>query len=443
MVKKILKFNLTILSLLIGVMVVNAEECTAPIVDNNNQANRTLQCDATRQTVTKFKSTTTSTQKLNDLCTITCSEDIVLGIDPIKNVRAGMGFNYPLYISAQRKCTATYDFKKFDTDLRSLVTQRNSQTAGSNAYQTTVNAISNMLQQKSECDKWGDPSGANPQGVYKINPDIHIDIETSERVISIPYVYKESEPYKRVIENEIEPYSSCDLKDNARANCTENRQTISGWTEIASINGRYTMKDVYIELYSGKVVDAPVEVDGVSKTCLAKDAYFTSFYELTRPLDGDTTDRGYKLNLIVRNIGNNINATGDVWNLNVDCWYTVKNMLFPQGGGTTTDQNYNKYGSTAFMYRIIDLNDPFPNNRKPGENWYGKEHLITNTKDELRKKMLYTIELNSSSIERIRQYNLHNSYTTFDLGQMEKSKFIEANKDIIDTNREISNKKYK
>jgi hypothetical protein len=425
----------------LGILMVNADTCSL-VKDTQVSNNRILTCDATSQTTTRFTYPKNNDVEVfkNDLCTITCKEDILFAVDPAKDVRAGMGFNYPLYMSAERTCTAVYDFESFDTNLRTLVSQRDLYAKGSAEYRNKSNEISNQLQIKKECDTWGDIEEETPIGKYEMDPTISLKIETSESEINMPYVFKgfvtkdgeveetekEEEYYNRVFETEIDPYSSCDLKDIATSSCTENKETISGWTEIARIDGKYTMKETFVELYTGKITSTEVET-GIGKTCRAKDAYFTSFYELTRPLPDDIADKGYALTLSATDLGNNIKSTGDAWTLNVNCWYTVENLLFP----TEDDVSYVKYGSTAFMYRTIDLIDPFPN-REPGENWNGKVSLITDTSDTVRDKIIYEINLNTGSIKKIRQFNSNQSYVTFNLDDMERSRFIEDNIGIID-----------
>lgn len=408
-------------------LLVSAEECKLE-EDTQTTDNRVLSCHATNQTTTTFsypKVGRTEVYK-NSLCKIECNENIVLSIDSAKNVRAGMGFNYPMYVAAQRICVATYTVEKYDADLRSLLASRDAVPMGSAQYTNFVNQISNQLQIKDECDNWKTTSGK-----YNINPNISLDIETSQNVVNIPYIYKEIDPYVPVFKEEKTPYVSCDLQDNPRGSCIANNDTVERWTEIARIDGKYTMNDKYIELYSGDVSEILSD-----KTCKAGDTYFTSFYELTKPITGDLTDKGYFLKLKVNNLGNNIKAAGDKWSLNVDCWYALKNVLFPQGAGgvgSTEDEFFAKYGGTGFMYRTIDLETPFPN-REPGENWYGKEELIVDTSSVIRDKVLFEINLNASYIRKTIEFNKRNSYDTFDYDEDQKSKWIEANTNIVKRN---------
>ena len=220
-------------------------------------------------------------------------------------------------------------------------------------------------------------------------------------------------------------------KSNLTKLNSNNIKTINEWTETARIFGKYTMKDTYIEKYTGEI-----KTVYSNNTCNAGDRYFVSMNELTRPVKNDTTDKGYKLTLIAQNIGQNEKDIKNknnnfTWNLNVDCWYQVKNLAFPQGGsGTNTDDNYSKYGGTAFEYRLIDLENPFPG-REPGANWKGHESIITSTNDNLSSLERFVITLDRSRINRVREYNDVHSYDTFNLSEMEKSLFIINNPTIV------------
>lgn len=82
-----------------------------------------------------------------------------------------------------------------------------------------------------------------------------------------------------------------------------------------------------------------------------------------------------------------------------------------EGGG-------NSNGGIEVIYRVIDLNDPFPN-RNPGDNWSGNESYITNNRgvssdDVYGLEPLYTIELDPSSIKNIRNDNKDVDYGSFE-----------------------------
>jgi hypothetical protein len=186
------------------------------------------------------------------------------------------------------------------------------------------------------------------------------------------------------------------------------------------------MPTTYIEKYTGKITTTPS-----STTCNVGDKYFVNFNELTRPRKDNPTDNGYKLTLIATDLGDNLKGSTSSWNLTTNCWYKVKNMSFPQGGTAgNTDENYSSYGNNAFVFRQIEVDNPFPD-REPGANWYGKEDLILTTKDMIDRMVKFKLTLNSSLIKKTREYNDIYPYDTFNLNGMEKSLFLENNIDNL------------
>lgn len=404
-------------------VVVFGSTCTVN-KDTQTGNDRNLVCDAVNRTTTTFRTTDEKTVLSNSVCTIKCTEDIVFSIDPIKKVLAGTSFNYPLYASGERKCKAVYNYDSYEQKIRKLTEEYATLTGDAKA--TKGNEITNYYAEKKACDEFT-KNGSELQNKYSFHGDVSLKLETSINELTIPYIFVETEEYdSKVIMDEINYRGSC-VFNEADKTCSNNIKTINEWTETARIFGKYTMKDTYIEKYTGEIKTAYS-----NNTCNAGDRYFVSMNELTRPVKNDTTDKGYKLTLTATKLGNNLVSTVPIWNLNVDCWYQVKNLVFPQGGsGENTDDNYSKYGGTAFEYRLIDLENPFPG-REPGANWKGHESIITSTKDNLSSLERFVITLDRSRINRAREYNDVHSYDTFNLNEMEKSPFIEANPNIID-----------
>ena len=401
-------------------VVVFGSTCTV----NNSPTTENLVCHDENRTTTTFRTNEEKTVLSNSVCTIKCTEDIVFSIDPIKKVLAGTSFNYPLYASGERKCTAVYKYDTYEAEIRKLVDEYATLTG--TAKVTKGNEITNYYAEKKACDEFT-KEGSELQHKYSYDGDVSLKVETSVNEVTIPYVFVETEEYdSKVIVDEINYRGSCNFNEAGKT-CSNDNKTINGWTETARIFGKYTMKDTYIEKYTGEI-----KTVYSNNTCNAGDRYFVSMNELTRLKKNDDTDKGYKLTLIAEKLGNNLVSTESSWKLNVDCWYQVKNLVFPQGGnGENTDDNYSKYGSTAFEYRLIDLENPFPG-REAGANWNGYESIITSTKDNLSSLQRFVITLDRSRINRIREYNDVHSYDTFNLNEMEKSQFIEVNTNIID-----------
>lgn len=416
------KFIFIIMVMMMPVVVFGSTCTVNKDVQTGND--KKLVCDAENRTTTTFRTTDEKTVLKNSVCEIKCTEEIVFAIDPIKKVLAGTSFNYPLYASGERKCKATYNYDSYEQKIKKLTEEYATLTG--TAKVTKGNEITNYYAEKKECDEFT-KEGSEFQNKYSYDGDVSLKLETSINEVTIPYVFVETEEYdSKVIVDEINYRGSCEFNEAGKT-CSNGVKTINEWTETVRIFGKYTMKDTYIEKYTGEI-----QTVYSNNTCNAGDRYFVSMNELTRPTKADTTDKGYKLTLTANKLGNNLVSTEPIWNLNVDCWYQVKNLVFPQGGnGENTDDNYSKYGGTAFEYRLIDLEDPFPG-REPGANWKGHESIITSTKDNLSSLERFVITLDRNRINRIREYNDVNSYDTFNLSEMEKSPFIEANPNIID-----------
>lgn len=387
------------------------------INDTSNTDTRNLTCDKELLTVTKYKTNKDVKVLDNEVCTITCSEEVLFSFEPIKKVLAGMGFSYPLLVSGERKCNAVYKYVAYETKVRTLVDKYAASTG--DAKITAKNELINYYAQKQTCDEFN-KEDSEFKNKYEYNADVKIKIETSSKVDEIKYNYLKmtDDSLTENIDNIF--YDSCDL-NTANYTCNESAKTIGSWTSTTRTFGKYTMPYSYVEKYTGEVKSAET-----STTCNAKDKYFTSTKEFTKPLSNVTTDNGYKLTLIATNLGNNLEKT-KTWNLNVNCWYQVKNLSFPQ----EEDEEFEELGSTGFMYRIIDLNNPFPD-REPNANWKGKENIIISNKDNLSSLQKFIITLDRSNIRKVKNYNNSNSYDTFNLNEMEKSKFILNNNGIVD-----------
>ena len=405
-------------------------------INKDTQAGNTgkLVCDDTKNTTTVFKTNNDTVVLSNSVCKITCNEEIVFMIQPIRKVLAGTSFSYPLYASGERKCTATYNDNNrdgiidYEVKIKGLVSEYEALAEGA-AKRTKLNEITNYYAEKKACDEFT-KSGSDYENKYEFDSyDVKLDVETSKSVDEdIPYEFKELGEYNSSVILEEVSYNACDYNETAKK-CNGSETTISSWKETARIYGKYTMKDRYMENYTGNTKET-----SEGKVCNVGDRYFTELNELSRPVANDPTDKGYKLTLTATNLDADFSeqarkngvspvARSISWGLNVDCWYQVKNIMFPQKG----DENYDEYSGTGFQYRIIDVNNPFPD-REAGANWKGKEALITSTSPMVR----FEINLNRFGIGKIREYNEVHSYDTFDLEEMEKSTFIESNTDIIE-----------
>lgn len=406
-----------------------------PITDSSTSKNRTLVCDIEKSTTTSFKTDREYEILKNSVCTITCTEDILFSVDPIQKVLAGTSFNYPLYASGTRKCNAVYNYVEYETKISRLVSEYNSLTGSEKT--TKGNEIANYYHEKKACDNFV-VNDNELQNKYLFNGDVSLEIETSTNEVGFSYIFDEMS-YDNIVYMDEKDYDACNYNEISRK-CLGSNKTVVGWSETSTIFGKYTMDDVFLEKYTGKVSDTEE-----GNVCNAGDRYFVSFSELTKPVKNDPTDKGYKLTLVGDKLSSvvenarNLNDTEkqhEQWNINVNCWYQVENMIFP----TKDDQNSDKFGNAAFQYRLIDLDNPFPGGRQPGFNWVGKENIIYSTKDNLSSLQRFVITLNRSNINKIREYNDLYPYDTFnltekeigDITEKEISNFIENNTSIID-----------
>lgn len=88
------------------------------------------------------------------------------------------------------------------------------------------------------------------------------------------------------------------------------------------------------------------------------------------------------------------------WTIDTKCLLKVTNRLYENG-------------KHKFIYRPINLNNPFPN-RSPGVNWYTwyitEGNKDKKTLEDLYEHLEYYTELNNDSISKIKKYNKDNNY---------------------------------
>ncbi len=412
--KKILLFALLLMPLMVSAL----DVCDVAS-DNQTSNNRTLTCSPTQISTTKFKSTKEKEVLKNDVCTITCTEDIAFSIKPTQKVLAGMSFSYPLYSSGVRKCTAKYNYKNYEDKMQKLVDEYKTLT-DTTAKNNKVKELDALYEQKARCDGYAE-AGNEYESKYSFNGEANLKVETSTNVENVTYEYKDiDEYYTNVVKDNIN-YYSCGYNSSTK-NCDGAQTTTNGWTSTSRVYGKYTMKEVFIEKYTGEIKTTKGD-----NTCEGMDRFFVDLNEYTRPISNDKDDNGYSLTLTATNLNTKtINDTD--WNLTVNCYYQVNNLMFPQGGtNVKADENYSKYGNTAFQYRIVALEEPFPD-REAGSNWKGNESIITSSKSIVfstnNTLERFIINLDRAGIRKVREYNELYKYDTFNLDSKEQSIFI-------------------
>lgn len=395
------------------------------IKDTTSGNNKTITCDAEKRKTTSFKTESDKTVLNNSICTIKCRENLVVSINPIVKVLAGMGFNYPLYVSGERKCTATYKYNDYQTKIKKLVSEYASLSG--TAKKTKANEITNYILDKKACDNFKEKD-SKEYNEYKLNSSVKVTLEVSNgATINEQYVYKDLQDKvyeSKPIVNTVNYYDACDFQESSKT-CKASNTTTSDWSITQRVYGKYTFKDVYVEKYTGEVKTTKIE----GRTCNALDQYFTDYKMTTRPRsDSNGSDKGYSIKITATNLGNVIGGK-----LVANCYYQVDNLIYPQKDnlGNCIDENCTKYGTQGFQYRIVDLADPFPG-RSAGANWYGKESLLTSTRNNITSMMRFEINLGRSSILKLREYNKTHKYDKFDLSsKTNELDFIDNNSNIV------------
>lgn len=183
-----------------------------------------------------------------------------------------------------------------------------------------------------------------------------------------------------------------------------------------------TLKDQILKPYTGEVDKTSVEVNTNNKYYLPiYYAYSKNPYTITGTLKG--------LNIIdVNKAQKDTDGTGNPWvgkdeNWKMDlteCNLRVYDLYGLPGDGFPSKKR-------NFIYRPIDINNPFPNNRNAGFNWTNCSN-DEKCKDELAKTydygVKYSIEIDYNKTMGIRSYNKNNNYNSWAGIEDGKSSFI-------------------
>lgn len=134
------------------------------------------------------------------------------------------------------------------------------------------------------------------------------------------------------------------------------------------------------------------------------------------------------LEATISNIGVLDEVEVDHWTDNWTLKYDGENDDSCKVNVTSRLYKPNQKNEYAFIYRPIDLNNPFPN-RNAGINWYDWYSIPAN-KDRLKSsysKKEYQVELDNQSVSKIKEYNKNNNYLDWKGINEEtgKSEFIE------------------
>lgn len=117
------------------------------------------------------------------------------------------------------------------------------------------------------------------------------------------------------------------------------------------------------------------------------------------------------LEATISNIGVLDEVEVDHWTDNWTLKYDGENDDSCKVNVTSRLYKPNQKNEYAFIYRPIDLNNPFPN-RNAGINWYDWYNIPAN-KDRLKSsysKKEYQVELDNQSVSKIKEYNKNKNY---------------------------------
>lgn len=140
---------------------------------------------------------------------------------------------------------------------------------------------------------------------------------------------------------------------------------------------------------------------------------FTGNYQVSATLSG--------LNVLNPNDADGI----EEWTMKFDdeesCKVNVTSRLYEEN--PTND----KSASYKFIYRPINLNDPFPD-RNAGVNWYEWYSKDSNKRrlEESYSKLQYQVTLDNQIVAKIKDYNANHNYLEWDNIENGESKFIDT-----------------
>ncbi len=245
----------------------------------------------------------------------------------------------------------------------------------------------------STCNNWF------KNNLYEPNPNI-------EATVTLANGTETKENYVKV-DNESTSNSSLSGPDNKKV-------------ETTAIDFTYNFTFKYLEPYTGLY----------SETSLPDYIPHGHYFYIER----DQPTGNYNIKLKITDfgpLGNKFESKiadvnkRDYGKITIDCKYAVKNLHWPPTSNIP-----------GFIVRQISLNDLFPNNRLPGDNWAKEEYqpLISEIESLnyalYNQVPLYTITLNRASILSIRGNNLERKrsfgypYSRFELEGNDHSIFI-------------------
>lgn len=236
---------------------------------------------------------------------------------------------------------------------------------------------------------------------FEKGSNIDVEISKGEILKSIKAKVKDANLIKNDLAvdfnlDSIEKFN--DIKSNMVKECT---QTFSGDFESGSVTTICTvfLPVTNVQIYTGKINGVTASIGSGINNKMYTELNFTGTLNFSAVVSG--------LNVI---------KDGSDWRINYNpdendksCQVEVYSRLYKE---RNPGDKTNKF---KFVYRPIDLDNPFPN-RLAGANWYNWYSKDAN-KERLKNsysKLQYQVELNPSRVNEIKKYNNGKKYFDWD-----------------------------
>lgn len=184
----------------------------------------------------------------------------------------------------------------------------------------------------------------------------------------------------------------------------------------------FHLPDSVIESYTGKVTYNIGDIgSGINNKYYTPMNYFGNYNITIDTISGMSriTDKS----AITDSADKSKPWTGN-WNGQLtDCSLNVRGRFYSNPGESSSA---NKKTTYAFIYRPIDIKNPFPN-RNAGINWFEwyKKNSNKNKLEESYKYLQYTVNLDNKNLSTVKSYNKDKNYLSWDNIENNTSEFID------------------
>lgn len=174
-----------------------------------------------------------------------------------------------------------------------------------------------------------------------------------------------------------------------------------------------------IESYTGKITYTNGEGSGINNKYYTPMDYFGNYNITIGTISGMSriTDASAKDDSADKNNPWTGNWKGQL----TDCLLNVRGRFY---SNPSESSSANKKTTYAFIYRPIDIKNPFPN-RNAGINWYEWYQSNRNNLEESYKYLQYTVNLDNKNLGIVKSYNKDKNYLSWGNIENNISKFID------------------